>query len=148
MKSINPYLNFNGKCEEAFNYYRSVFGGEFTTLMRFRDIPREEGVEVKEAEKNRIMHVALPLANGGILMGSDIMESQGQKLFEGNNCYLSIETENEQEADRIFSRLSEGGSVEMPMGRTFWGSYFGMSVDRFGIHWMISFTYDQKNQEV
>jgi PhnB protein len=94
------------------------------------------------------MHVALPFSNGGILMGSDIMESQGQKLFEGNNCYLSIETENEQEADRIFSRLSEGGKVEMPMGRTFWGSYFGMTADRFGIHWMISFTYDQKNQEV
>lgn len=139
MKAINPYLNFPGTAEKAFNFYKSVFGGEFTTFQRFKDTP-DAGKMPPEAQ-DLIMHVALPLPNGTILMATDATESLGQKLVSGNNFYLSIEAESKEEADRLFKALSDGGKIEMPLGDAFWGAYFGMFKDKFGMQWMINYTY-------
>ena len=141
MAKLNPYLNFDGKTEEAFNFYKSVLGGEFLMLQRFRDT--SYGDKMSEEDKNKIMHVALPVGEN-ILMGTDTMESMGQRLRSGNNFSLSIEAESEEEADRLFNNLSEGGKVEMPMEKTFWDAYFGMFVDKFGIQWMINFDLKKK----
>lgn len=143
MATLNPYLNFNGNTEEAFYFYKSVFGGEFLGLQRFRDIP--EGDKLPPEDQDKIMHVALPIGKGNILMATDALESMGQKLTAGNNFSLSISTESEAEADRIFKALSEGGQVTMPLQKAFWGDYFGMLTDRFGIQWMISYSYEQQN---
>jgi PhnB protein len=142
MTKINPYLNFNGNTEEAFNLYKSVFGGEFANLVRFRDNPSPEGcdgMQVAEADLDKIMHVALPIGDGNVLMATDSLESMGQKLNEGNNFSLSITAASREDADRIFNGLAEGGKVEMPLADAFWGAYFGMLADRFGVRWMISF---------
>ncbi len=141
MKSINPYLNFNGNTEEAFNFYKSVFGGEFTALMRFKDLPEEEKVSAADAEK--IMHISLPIGNGTVLMATDALESMGQKLLPGNNFYLAIETESKKESDDLFARLSAGGKIEMPMQEMFWGDYFGSFSDKFGVQWMIAYTMEK-----
>ena len=137
MPSLNPYLNFNGNTEEAFNFYKSAFGGEFVTMQRFKDTPEAE--KMPEGERNKIMHAALPIGKGNMLMGTDSLESMGQKLVVGNNFYISIDTESEDEANKLFNSLSGGGKVELPMQKTFWGSYFGMFKDKFGIQWMISY---------
>lgn len=139
MKSINPYLNFNGNTEEAFNFYKSVFGGEFITLQRFKDTP--EASKLSAADGEKIMHVALPIGNGNILMATDVLESMGQKLTEGTNFSLAIEAESEEEATTLFNALSAGGKIEMPLQKTFWGAFFGMFADKFGIQWMINFEY-------
>jgi PhnB protein len=139
MKQVNIYLNFNGTTEEAFNFYKSVFGGEFAYLQRFKDTPEAEKLSASDGEK--IMHVSLPLGNGLILMGTDALESMGQKLTVGNNFYISVEVESKDEADRLFEKLSVGGKIEMPMQDAFWGAYFGMFTDKFGIQWMIDYTY-------
>lgn len=138
MKTINPYLNFDGQTEKAMNFYKSVFGGEFTGdgIMRMRNIP--DMPELPEEEKDRVMHVSLPLGNGQLLMASDIVPSLGHKLRVGNNNYISIFTEDRQEADRLFHALSEDGEVEMPMQDQFWGDYFGSFKDQFGVCWMIN----------
>ena len=138
---MNPYLNFNGNSEEAFNFYKSVFGGEFATVMRFGDNP--QCPEMAENEKNRIMHIALPIDGGGMLMASDTVESLGQKLTEGNNFYISLSPDKREEADRLFNGLSEGGSVEMPMSDMFWG-YFGCFRDKFGVGWMLNVGNNQE----
>ena len=138
---LNPYLNFDGKCEEAFLYYKKVFGGEFAGqgLMRFGDIPPMDGFELAEEHKNRIMHVSLPLGNE-LLMGSDTMPGFGNGPFKiGDTTYISIHPDSREEADRIFAELSAGGEVEMPMEDQFWGDYFGSFRDKFGINWMINF---------
>ena len=132
---VNPYLNFNGNSEEAFNFYKSVFGGEFATVMRFKDNP--QCVDLTEADKERIMHIALPLNGGGMLMASDALESFGQKLNAGNNFYISLSPASREEADRLFAGLSDGGNVEMPMSDMFWG-YFGCFADKFGVQWMLN----------
>jgi PhnB protein len=142
MATINPYLNFNGYTEEAFNFYRSVFGGEFVTLQRFKDTPEADKMPADEREK--IMHVALPIGKENILMGTDALESQGFKLTKGNNFAISISAESEEEADRVFNGLSAGGKVTMPMEKAFWGAYFGMFYDKFGIQWMVNYDYNQK----
>ena len=142
MAIINPYLNFAGNTEEAFNFYKSVFGGEFMNLTRFKDTP--ETSNVPDKEKDKIMHVALPIGNGNILMATDALKSMGHSLTIGNNFYLSLSTESREEADRLFSGLSAGGKIEMPMEDAFWGDYFGMFQDKFGVHWMIS--YNSKPQ--
>src|SRR6058998_192815 len=139
MATINTYLNFNGNTEEAFNFYKSVFGGEFITLQRFKDTPESE--RVPAGEKEKIMHVSLPIGKGNILMATDALESMGHSLKAGNNFSLSISTESEQEADKIFKGLSEGGKVDMPLGKVFWGSYFGLFTDKFGVQWMVSYDY-------
>jgi PhnB protein len=141
MPTINPYLNFNGNTEEAFNFYRSVFGGEFRMVQRFKETP--EADKVPPGEKEKIMHISLPVGKANTLMATDTLESMGQKLTMGNNIQLSIETESEDEANRLFTGLSNGGKVTMQLDKTFWGAYFGMLTDKFGIQWMVSYTYEK-----
>lgn len=135
--AVNPYLMFNGTCEEAFLFYKSVFGGDFPYIGKFKDAPAEEGEVLSEEALNRIMHVSLPIGNS-ILMGSDTHPRYGDVGF-GDNFSVSINAESREEADKIFNGLSAGGKVEMPMNDTFWESYFGMFKDKFGINWMVSF---------
>ena len=137
MVAVNPYLNFNGNTEEAFNFYKMVFGGEFVTVMRFKDM--EETGNLPEADRSKIMHIALPLGKSNVLMGTDSLESMGRQLTTGNNFYISINTGTKDEADQLFTGLSNSGKVEMPMQDSFWGDYFGMLKDQFGVQWMISF---------
>lgn len=139
MLAVNPYLNFNGNTEEAFNFYKSVFGGEFTTIFRFKDMPGNN--QVPPDVQDKIMHVSLPISKNITLMATDACESMGFKLTMGNNFYISLETETKEEADKIFKTLSDGGKVEMPMQDQFWGAYYGSFADKFGVQWMISFTY-------
>jgi PhnB protein len=135
MTSINPYLNFDGNCEQAFDFYRSVFGGEYLELQRFKDVPPE--AQLPAAEGERIMHVALPIGGGTVLMGSDRPSSMGTGTF-GNNYHVSIQAEDDAETDKLFNGLSAGGQVTMPLQQTFWGARFGMFVDKFGVQWMIN----------
>lgn len=144
MAAINPYLMFNGTCEEAFLFYKSVFGGEFPYIGKYKDAPAEEGEVLSEEALNRIMHVSLPIGNT-ILMGSDSHPRYGDVGF-GDNFSISINTESTEEADRIFNGLSAGGKVEMPMNKTFWGAYFGMFKDKFGINWMVNFDENQPDK--
>lgn len=137
MKSIHPYLNFPGTTEEAFLFYKSIFGGEFSALMRFRDFNGEGQMPAEHLDK--IMHIALPVANNTKIMGTDALESMGQQLTTGNNTYIYLDTESTAEADRIFAGLAAGGVVEMPLEKTFWGAYYGALKDKFGIQWMINF---------
>lgn len=145
--SVNPYLIFNGNCEEAFLFYKSVFGGEFPYIGKFKDMPAAEDggcAEFSEKDANRIMHVSLPIGNT-ILMGSDSNEQSGDVTF-GGNFSVSINVESKEEADRIFNGLSAGGNVFMPMDKTFWGAYFGMFTDKFGVGWMVNFDESEPNK--
>lgn len=135
--AVNPYLMFNGTCEAAFLFYKSVFGGDFPYIGKFKDAPAEEGEVLSEEALNRIMHVSLPIGSS-ILMGSDTHPRYGDVGF-GDNFSVSVNAESREDADKIFNGLSAGGKVEMPMNDTFWGSYFGMFKDKFGINWMVSF---------
>lgn len=144
MTTVNVYLNFDGRCEEAFLHYRSVFGGEFSYMGRFRDMPADAGASVPPEEADRIMHVSLPVGGDTVLMGSDTGGEWAPSWKAGNNFSISVNTDNRQEADRIFGGLSQGGEVTMPLGPTFWGDYFGMCTDRFGINWMVSFNEQNK----
>lgn len=148
MPVINPYLNFPGNCEEAFNHYKSVFGGEFSYVGRYSEMPPDPNNPLPEKDKNLIMHISLPISNGNVLMGSDSGGEWAQHLSMGNNISISINASSKEEADRIFNALADGGEVTMPMDNTFWGDYFGMCKDRFGINWMMSFNekYNQANQ--
>lgn len=139
MTSVNPYLTFNGNCEEAFNFYRSVFGGEFQMLGRFAEMPPSDEYEISEEDAQKVMHVSLPISTESTLMGSDTVGEWGKDFAQGNNFSISIGTDGKEEADRLFGGLSEGGEARMPMNQTFWGSYFGMLTDKFGINWMVSF---------
>ena len=134
---VHPYLNFAGNAQEAFDLYRSVFGGEFTANMKMKDAP--EGDKLPYEEQNYTMHICLPIGEDTLLMASDCVESMGQKLNLGNQSYIMLSPDSREEADRLFKGLSEGGAVEMPMEDMFWGDYFGSFRDRFGIRWMISF---------
>lgn len=138
MATINPYLNFAGNTEDAFNFYKSVFGGEFMILQRFKDIP---GMEIAEGDREKIMHVSLPIGNGNVLMASDAVESMGHSMTVGNNFSISISAASKDEATALFTALSEGGKIEMPLADAFWGAYFGMFTDKFGIQWMVNFDY-------
>lgn len=137
MAQINPYIHFNGNAEEAFLFYKSVFGGEFASVVRFSDM-QFEGHSVSEKEANRIMHIALPIGSS-VLMGSDTPEFMGKHNEEENRSKISVTAESKEEADRIFNGLSVGGNVEMPIGESPWGSYFGMFRDKYGIEWMVDF---------
>lgn len=142
MPKLNPYLNFDGKAEEAFNFYRSVFGGEFAGgVHRMGDAPGCENLPAEE--KNRVMHIALPIG-GDLLMASDIVPSIGHKLVEGNNNHISIFPGSREEADRLFNGLSAGGTVEMPLADQFWGDYYGSFTDKYGVKWMVN--YSTQNQ--
>lgn len=139
MAEIAPYLTFNGNCEEAFNFYKSVFGGEFGFVGRFSDMPPSpDHPSVPDSEKNKIMHISLAIGHS-VLMGSDSSDAFGKATTMGNNFSLSINANSRDEADRLFNALSNGGKVTMPMNKTFWGAYFGMLVDKFGIQWMMNF---------
>jgi PhnB protein len=142
MASVNPYLTFNGNCEEAFNFYKSVFGGEIPFMGRFKDMPSEH--PIPESEGNKIMHVALPIGQGTVLMGSDSSEAFGNATVIGNNFSISINAESEEEATKLFNGLSAGGKVTMPLNKTFWGAFFGMFTDKFGIQWMVNYDYNQQ----
>ncbi|MGH2642803.1 MAG: VOC family protein [Chitinophagaceae bacterium] len=147
MKAVNPYLNFDGKAEEAFNFYKSVFGGEFmgTGIMHIKDMPDMPNMpNLPEEEKNRVMHVSLPLGNGQVLMASDIMPSMGHKLNVGNNNYICLSTESREESDKLFNALSKEGVVEMPLQDQFWGDYYGSFKDKYGVCWMISYSKGQQ----
>ena len=139
MTTVNVYLTFNGNCEEAFNFYKSVFGGEFAWLGRFKDMPPQEGKPLSASDAEKIMHVSLPVSKETVLMGSDSGGEWAPSIVVGNNFSVSISADNKAAADNFFSKLSSGGQVAMPMADTFWGSYFGMFTDKFGINWMVSF---------
>ena len=140
MATINPYINFNGNTEEAFNFYKSVFGGEFATVMRFGETPGCDEMPLAEGDKDKIMHIALPIGSkGDVLMATDALESMGQTLTAGNNFSISISADSKEDADRLFNGLSEDGKVEMPIADVFWGAYFGMFQDKFGVRWMVNF---------
>lgn len=143
---LNPYLNFDGTCEEAFNLYKKVFGGDFAGngIMRFGDIPPQEGMEISEDIKNRVMHIALQVGDD-TLMGSDIMPGMknnagGDEFRLGDNVIISIAPDSREEADRIYAQLSEGGRANHPMQDQFWGDYWGSLTDKFGTEWMINYT--------
>lgn len=134
---LNPYLNFDGNAEEAFRFYQSIFGGELF-LSKMSDAPDTENLP--EHEKNRAMHVSIPIGKGQSLMASDCLPSAGHVLNQGNNNYISITPDSREEADRLFNGLSAGGKVEIPMADMFWGDYFGSFQDKFGVYWMINFS--------
>ena len=133
---LNTYLNFNGNCREAFEFYRSIFGGEFAILQAFRDGPGDMGL--REEELDNVMHVSLPVGDS-VLMGSDVPSSFGPPHVPGNNFSVSISPDSREETDRLFAALSEGGAVTMPLQDMFWGSYFGSCTDKFGINWQVNF---------
>ena len=138
MPTLNIYLNFDGTCEAAFDFYKSIFGGEFDSISRFSEMPPDPKFSVDDADKDKIMHVSLPISQETVLMGSDTAGGFGPPLVVGNNFSISVYASNREESDRLFAALSDGGGISMPMGDTFWESYFGMCTDKFGIQWMIS----------
>ena len=140
MTKLNTYLNFAGNTEEAFKFYRSIFGGEFTSVVRFKDMPME-GVKIPKQDQNKIMHIGLPVGKDDVLMGTDSLESLGMKLVQGNNVYLSVHPDTKVEADRLFKALSAGGTVEMPIADQAWGDYYGSFKDKFGVLWMVDYAY-------
>jgi PhnB protein len=138
--SVSTYLNFNGQTEEAFTFYKTVFGTEFdgSGIMRMGDAPpSEDAPGPSETEKNLVMHVSLPIIGGHLLMGSDVPEQWGKTTF-GTNTYISLHPDTREEADRLFAALSEGGSVEQEMADMFWGDYWGSFKDRYGVQWMVN----------
>ncbi|MDI1256015.1 MAG: VOC family protein [Flavobacterium sp.] len=140
MATINPYLIFKGNCEAAFLFYKSIFGGEFQQIARFGEMPpAEDCPPISPEEANLIMHVSLPIGKETFLFGSDASEAFGVATVIGNNFSISINADSREEADRLFNGLSSGGTVTMPMENTFWGAYFGMFADKFGINWMVNF---------
>ncbi len=140
MAQINPHINFNGNAEEAFTFYKSVFGGEFAMIMRFKDLSSPE-FPVAKGEADKIMHIALPVGKN-VLMGNDIPENMGRVNENENRSKISISAESKEEADKLFNGLSAGGKIEVPISDSPWGSYFGMFRDKYGIEWMVD--YDPK----
>lgn len=139
MARVSTYLNFARETEAAFEFYRSVFGGEFTGgIHRMREAPTEGMPKLSEADKNLVMHIELPILGGHVLMGTDAPESMGFKVTAGNNVHINLEPDTRAEADRLFAALSAGGKVEMPLQEMFWGAYFGSFADRYGVRWMIN----------
>ncbi len=140
MASVSTYLNFPRNTEEAFNFYKSVFGGEFDgKISRIGEVPPQEGQPpMKDEDKNLVMHVALPILGGHLLMGTDAPESMGFKVNFGNNVYINLEPDTRQELDKLFNALSAGGKVEMKPQEMFWGDYFGSCTDKFGVQWMFN----------
>lgn len=145
MTKVNAYMTFNGDCEEAFSFYKSVFGGEFLYIGRYKDVPPTDRQTFRLENDEKIMHVSLPISKETILMGCDSTEAYGQGTIFGNNISLSINLDNKEEADRLFNELSVGGQIKMSMSQTFWGAYFGMFTDRFGINWLINCDSNKSN---
>ena len=143
MAAVNIYLNFMGNTEEVFNFYKSVFGGEFAMFQRFSDTPH--GAQMPEGDRDKVMHVTLPIGGNTRLMGTDVIESMGQKLTMGTNFSICIDPESLHEGTKLFNGLAEGGNVVMPLEKMFWGAYFGQVTDKFGIQWMVNY-YDSPQQ--
>lgn len=144
MAKVNIYLTFNGNCEEAFNFYKAAFGGDFPYVGRFKDMPSDGGKPVPAEFGDRIMHISLPISQETTIMGSDIGGEWSAGFKQGNNFSLSISADSKEEAERLFNQLSEGGQITMPLNVTFWGEYFGMFTDKFGIQWMMSHRVEPK----
>ena len=144
MIKINPYLNFNGNCMEAFEFYKSVFGGEFPYIGRYKDMPTDADHPLPKELQDKIMHMSLPISAETVLMGADVSELWAQKAEFNGNVELMVNAENQAEADAIWAKLSEGGTVTMPLAAAFWGDYFGGLTDKFGIKWMIISPEDKK----
>jgi PhnB protein len=138
MTKLNVYLNFPGNAEEAFSFYKAVFGGEFSSLVRYKDMPMA-GVKIAQKDENKLMHIALPVGKDDLLMASDALESMGQKVVKGSDVILSLHPESKEEADRLFKELSAGGKVEMPMAKQIWGDYYGSFTDKYGVRWMVNY---------
>ncbi len=140
MSTVSIYLNFSRNTEEAFAFYKSVFGTEYIgSIARMGEVPPQEGVPpLAEEDKNLVMHVALPLLGNFVLMGTDAPESMGFSLTQGNNAYINLQPDTRVEAERLFAALSEGGTVDMPLQEMFWGDYFGSLTDQFGVQWMVN----------
>ena len=141
MARVGTYLNFARETEQAFQFYKSIFGGDFVSpgIRRFGDMPPQEGAPpLPEADKKLVLHVALPITGGYMLMGSDAPESMGFKVNKGNNVYITLDPDTRAEADRIFKALSAGAKVDMPLQEMFWGDYFGTLADKFGVQWMMN----------
>lgn len=143
MALINPHINFNGNAEEAFTFYRSIFGGEFAKIIRFKDIASPE-YTIAEKDENKIMHIALPIGKYNVLMANDVPDFLGEVNENEHRSKISVSTESKGEADKIFNGLSAGGKVEVPIADSPWGSYFGMFRDKYGIEWMIDFDPEYK----
>lgn len=143
MAQINPHINFNGNAEEAFTFYKSVFGGAFSRIVRFKDMASAE-FPVPEKEENKIMHIALPIGKNSVLMANDVPESMGRTNENENRSKIVIAAESKEEADKLFNGLSAGGQVEFPISDSPWGSYFGMFRDKYGIEWMVNFEPNNK----
>lgn len=142
MATINPHINFNGNAQEAFNFYKSVFGGEFTNIIHFKDLASSD-FKIAEKEENKIMHIALSIGKCSMLMGNDVPEIMGKTNENENRSKIVISAESKEEADKLFNGLSVGGQIEMPIADSFWGTYFGSFRDKYGIEWMVDF--DSKN---
>jgi PhnB protein len=138
MRAINPWINFNGNAEEAFTFYKSVFGGEFKKIVRFKDIATAE-FPVDEKEANKLMHIALPIGKNNVLIANDIPEFMGRVNESENRSKIAVSAESREEADKVFNGLSAGGSVEGPIGDSPWGTYAGMFRDKYGIEWIVEF---------
>ncbi|WP_061223214.1 VOC family protein [Leptospira weilii] len=145
MALINPHINFNGNAEEAFTFYKSVFGGEFAKIIRFKDLASPEFIVAKR-EENKIMHIALPIGKYNILMANDVPEAMGRTNENENRSKIVISAESKEEADKLFNGLSAGGQIEMSIADSPWGSYFGMFRDKYGIEWMVDFDPKYKGQ--
>jgi PhnB protein len=141
MATINPYINFNGNAEEAFTFYKSIFGGEFTSVIRFKDVASSE-FPMSVTEANKIMRITLPIGDA-VLMANDVPESMGRVNENENRSKIAVFTKSREEADNIFTNLTQGGSVEVPMDDSPWGTYFGMFRDKFGIEWTVEFDTNQ-----
>ena len=146
MATINPHINFNGNAEDAFNFYKSVFGGEFAVVVRFKDLPSDPNMPNDPEEAEKIMHIALPIGKHNVLMGNDVPKFMGTVNENENRSKLSLAAESKEEADQLFNGLSAGGAVECPMDDSPWGSYFGMFRDKYGIEWMIDYNPNYKGQ--
>ena len=140
MTTVNIYLTFDGNCRDAFDFYKKVFGGEFSYISTFGEMPPQEGIPpMTDDMKDKIMHVSLPISKETVLMASDKGEGWGPDLQIGNNFSISVNAGSKEETERIFNALAEGGQITMPLNETFWNAYFGMCTDKFGINWMLNY---------
>lgn len=142
MHNTDIYLNFDGNSEAAFKFYQSVFGGNFLALQRYGDMPGSDKMRTEDLDK--IMHISLRLTSSTTLMASDVLAKDNMVIKQGNNFHICLQAENETEADRLFEALAEDGKIEMPMNKTFWGAYFGMCCDKYGVQWMINYSQPQQ----
>lgn len=142
MTKINPYLNFKGEAEEAFNFYKSAFGGEFSTVMRYGELPGFEEGNLAGEDGNKIVNIALPISDGHVLMGNDVVGEYVDKTINQANISISLSPDSKEETEKIFNSLSAGGDIEMPLGDIFEGIYFGILKDKFGVRWLVNYDYN------